>query len=299
VVTAGKLLRPTLGAQIEIEAVLAEDLWVVNVDRAQFESALVNLCINARDAMPDGGRLLIETSNVTLADDYVAHKSDAPPGPYAMIAVTDTGAGIPPEALARVFEPFFTTKEVGKGTGLGLSMVHGFVKQSGGHISIYSEVGVGTVIRMYLPHIEGFHAHESQHAARELPHGNERILVVEDDPQVRAAVVQQLRSLGYLIAQAADGAAGLAAFEATLPRYDLLLTDIIMPGTLNGRMLADAVTSRWPATRVLFMSGYSETAIIRDGRLEPGVQLLTKPFRKIELAELVRRTLDDTTRARN
>jgi signal transduction histidine kinase len=294
VVTVGKLLRPTLGAQVEIEAVLAPDLWVVNIDRAQFESALVNLCINARDAMPEGGRLLIETSNVTLADDYIAHKLDALPGPYAMVAVTDTGAGIPPEALAKVFEPFFTTKEVGKGTGLGLSMVHGFVKQSGGHIGIYSEVGIGTVFRMYLPRIDGFHANESKHASRELPRGSERILVVEDDAQVRAAVGLQLQSLGYLIAEAPDGAAGLAAFEDALPPYDLLLTDVIMPGTFNGKVLADAVTSRWPETRVLFMSGYSEAAITRDGRLEPGVQLLTKPFRKIELAEIVRRALDFT-----
>jgi signal transduction histidine kinase len=294
VLATGKFLRPTLGAQVEIETFLAPDLWTVNVDRAQFESALVNLCINARDAMPQGGRLLIETSNVVLDDDDVERKPDARPGPYAMAAVTDTGSGIPQDALARVFEPFFTTKEVGKGTGLGLSMVHGFVKQSGGHIEIYSEEGAGTVIRIYLPRIEGFRADEASEAARAMPRGSERILVVEDDAQVRAAVVLQLQSLGYLLAQASDAAAGLAAFEAAAPPYDLLLTDIIMPGKFNGKALANAVTSRWPNTRVLFMSGYSERAIVHDGRLDPGVQLLTKPFRKIELAETIRRCLDGT-----
>jgi signal transduction histidine kinase/ActR/RegA family two-component response regulator len=295
VLTTTKLLRATLGAQIEIEPVLAPNLWTIDVDRAQFESALVNLCINARDAMPGGGRLLIETSNVTLDDDHAARRPGGLPGPYVMMAVTDTGSGIPPEALAKVFEPFFTTKEVGKGTGLGLSMVHGFVKQSHGHIAIYSEMGTGTVIRIYLPRVEGFRADEALEAARAMPRGNERILVVEDDAQVRAAVAAQLQELGYRISQAADGAAGLAAFETAAAPYDLLLTDIIMPGKFNGKALADVVKSRWPATRVVFMSGYSEKAIIHDGRLDPGVQLLTKPFRKVEVAETVRRCLDGTT----
>ena len=299
VLATGKFLRPTLGPQIEIQTALAKDLWTVNVDRAQFENALVNLCINARDAMPEGGRLLIETSNVTLDDDYTAQMADAPPGPYAMAAVTDSGAGIPRETLAKVFEPFFTTKDVGKGTGLGLSMVHGFVKQSGGHIGVYSEVGIGTVIKMYLPRIPGFHASDAAEAARAMPRGSERILLVEDDAQVREAVVLQLKSLGYLIAHAADGAAGLAAFESDARPYDLLLTDIIMPGKFSGKALADVVTRRWPGTRILFMSGYSETAIVNDRRLDPGVQLLTKPFRKIDLAEAIRRTLDCMTATRH
>jgi signal transduction histidine kinase/anti-sigma regulatory factor (Ser/Thr protein kinase)/ActR/RegA family two-component response regulator len=299
VLATGKFLRPTLGAQVEIQSLLAENLWTVNIDRAQFESALVNLCINARDAMPAGGLLLIETKNVTLDEDYIAQMADALPGPYAMVTVTDRGAGIPRDVLGKVFEPFFTTKDVGKGTGLGLSMVHGFVKQSGGHIGIYSEVGIGTVIKMYLPRIPGSHANDASEAARKMPRGSERILLVEDDAQVRDAVALQLTSLGYRIVHAADGAAGLAAFEGDARPYDLLLTDIIMPGKFSGKALADAVTRRWPGTRILFMSGYSETAIIHDGRLDPGVQLLTKPFRKIELAEAIRRSLDGTADTRH
>ncbi len=292
VVAAGNLLRPTLGAHIEIDSMLADDPWIVNIDRQQFENALINLCINARDAMPSGGRLLIETSNVVLDDDYATKTADVTAGSYLMVAVTDTGAGIQPEVLGRVFEPFFTTKEVGKGTGLGLSMVHGFVKQSGGHIAVQSEFGTGTVIRMYLPRSAAGHANETATPKPALPRGSERILVAEDDGQVRSAVVQQLQSLGYDVDQAADGASGVAAFECAKLPYDMLLTDVIMPGVLHGKALADAVVKRWPETCVLFMSGYSKATIIHDGRLDPGVHLLTKPFRKIDLAEATRRVLD-------
>ncbi|CAN5865485.1 hypothetical protein BH11PSE3_BH11PSE3_30760 [soil metagenome] len=295
VVTTGKLMRATLGAQIDIDSVLADSLWTVNVDRPQFESALVNLCVNARDAMPSGGRLLIETANVTLDDAYVAQNPDAVAGSYAMVSVTDTGVGIPREELAKVFEPFFTTKEVGKGTGLGLSMVHGFVKQSGGHVAISSTLGVGTVVSMYLPRIEGVAAQNAPASVQAIPRGSERLLVVEDEERIRTVVVQQLRGLGYEVDQAANGTAGLAAAVAAVPPYDLLLTDIAMPGQLNGRALADAVQARRPATCVLFMSGYIETAALQGKHLDRTVQLLAKPFRKLDLAVAVRRLRDKTS----
>ena len=290
VVNIGRLLRRTLGTQIEIESMLDDDLWPVEVDRGQFENALVNLCLNARDAMPAGGRLLIETTNVVQdgrASDPIA---DAAPGAYVRLSVTDTGMGIPPEALPRVFDPFFTTKEVGKGTGLGLSMVHGFIAQSKGHIAIQSELGRGTSVTIHLPRAADLPA-DDHAAAAALPRGHEKILVVEDEPRVRAAMVEQLQSLGYAVSHAADGSAGIAAFETAMHPYDLLLTDVVMPG-INGKKLADEVTSRWPSTSVLFMSGFSQDNIVHDGRLDPGAKLLTKPFRKGDLALAVRNALD-------
>jgi PAS domain S-box-containing protein len=290
VVDIGRLLRRTLGSGIEIESVLSDDLWPVEVDRGQFENALVNLGLNARDAMPDGGRLLIETANVVL-DEAAAGRIAATPGAYVRLAVSDAGSGIPSEALPHVFDPFFTTKEVGKGTGLGLSMVHGFITQSRGHIDIQSELGRGTTVTIHLPRAAGLARRDAGAAVAALPRGDERILVVEDEARVRDAVVEQLRSLGYAVAQAADSAACLAAIEAAERPYDLLLTDVVMPG-VNGKKLADEVASRWPSTAVLFMSGYSRDNIIRDGRLDPGAKLLTKPFRKGDLALAVRNALD-------
>ena len=292
VAATGKLLRRALGAQIEIEAVLAEGLGTSNIDRAQLETALVNLCINARDAMPNGGRLLIETRNVTLDRDYVALNPDAVAGDYAMLAVTDTGSGMAPATLARVFEPFFTTKEAGKGTGLGLSMVYGFIRQSSGHIKIYSEPGIGTSIKLYLPLSGEVAEPVTKGRNPSLPRGVERILVVEDEPMVRASVVQQLQSLGYEVVEAADGVAGLAALAAADGQYDLLLSDVVMPGGMNGKALADEVALRWPAIKIVFMSGFTEGAIVRHGRLDKEVLLLNKPFRKAELAQLVRRAFD-------
>ncbi|MDI1262675.1 MAG: ATP-binding protein, partial [bacterium] len=295
VVTTGKLLRRTLGAAIEIDSVFGDDLWPVQVDRGQLETALLNLCINARDAMPGGGRLLIETSNARSDDSYLVKNAGAEPGDFAILSITDTGTGIPAAILDRVFDPFFTTKDVGKGTGLGLSMVHGFIKQSNGHIRIKSEVGHGTSIIMYLPRSVTVQAEARGQDASPLPRGGERILVVEDETQVREVVIQQLVSLGYAVTSAADGAAGLAVFEAAQRPYDLLLTDIIVPGPLNGKALADEVTRRWPKTRVLFMSGYSENALTHNGHLVPGAQLLSKPFRKTDLAQAIRRVLDNPT----
>lgn len=291
-----KLLRRTLGENIEIEAILADDLWITNVDRTQLETSLVNLSLNARDAMPGGGQLLIETRNVVLDQDYVAQNPDVAPGSYAMLAVTDTGTGIAPEALEKVFEPFFTTKEVGRGTGLGLSMVYGFIKQSNGHIKIYSELNRGTSIKMYLPRADGTVADRAVSDAPALPVGVERLLVVEDNPDVRARICEILRGLGYSVDEANDGVSGLARFETVRRPYDLLLTDVVMPGPISGKALADALSARWPGTPVVFMSGYTEDAITHQGRLSAGVRLLAKPFRRHELAQMIRQALDERPR---
>ena len=211
-----------------------------------------------------------------------------------MIAVTDTGDGILPEVLAKVFEPFFTTKEVGKGTGLGLSMVYGFIKQSNGHVRIYSEVGKGTSVKLYLP-CSGKTAETAvSRDTAPVSGGTERILVVEDEPQVRASVLQQLRGLGYAVSEAADGAAGVAACEAAQLPYALLLTDVVMPGLLNGKALASEVARRWPKTKIVFMSGFTEASSMRHSRLDEGSVLLSKPFRKRDLARIVRTALDGT-----
>ncbi len=282
----GKLLRRALGAQIEIESALADDIWMIDIDRTQLETALVNLAVNARDAMPSGGKLLIETRNVTWGADDGARPAEIEAGDYAMLAVTDTGTGMTPEILAKVFEPFFTTKEIGKGTGLGLSMVYGFIKQSNGHVTIDSAVGRGTTFKLYLPRKDGV---EEKMATKKSspPQGTERVLVVEDEPEVRASVVQKMQSLGYIVSQAADGAGGLAICEAATQPFDLLLTDVLMPGALNGKRLADDVMRRWPTTKIAFMSGFTDESIVQDG-----VLLLTKPFRKSDLAHFVRRALD-------
>jgi PAS domain S-box-containing protein len=292
VVNTGEMLRRTLGARVEINSVLADELWPVDIDSAQLENALVNLCLNSRDAMPAGGRLLIETANVDLDDDRIAQSQGPPPGAYVMLAVRDSGSGIAADVLDRVFEPFFTTKEVGKGTGLGLSMVYGFARQSGGGIEVSSELGVGTAIRLYLPRATDVAPAPAPPSTARAQRGSERILVVEDDPEVRAAVVRQLQSLGYTVGQAPDASAGLVAFEAAAQPYDLLLTDIIMPGPLSSKELAEAVVLRRPATRVLYMSGYSAEAIFADGPLKADIHLLSKPFRRLELANAVRRRLE-------
>jgi PAS domain S-box-containing protein len=284
-----KLLRRTLGEQIEIEAIFADDLWITSIDRSQLEAALVNLCLNARDAMPNGGRLLIETKNMELDDVYASANPGAVAGEYAMLAVSDTGVGMPPAVLERVFEPFFTTKEVGKGTGLGLSMVYGFIKQSNGHIKIYSEVGHGTAVKMYFPRSDSPSAAAVAVRREAPPGGSERILVVEDEDAVRAIVGEQLRGLGYDVQLAGDAEQALALLRSD--RFDLVLTDVVMPGRLNGRGLADEIVRSWPGTRVVFMSGYSENALLNDGRLDNGVMLLAKPHQKADLARIIRSAL--------
>jgi PAS domain S-box-containing protein len=293
IVETARLLRPTLGEHVEIESMLEADAWPALVDPNQLATALINLALNARDAMPRGGKLTLETGNVHLDDSYTAANSDVPPGPYVLIAVSDTGAGIPVAIRDKVFEPFFTTKGAGKGTGLGLSMVYGFVKQSGGHIKIYSEEGHGTTIKIYLPRAAGMTALAAEVAPALVGGGHESILVVEDDPLVRDYVVAQLRSLGYSTCTAKNAAEALAIVDSTAA-LDLLFTDVIMPGIMNGRQLADEALRRRPSLKVLFTSGYTENAIVHHGRLDPGVLLLAKPYRKSDLARMVRRAFEAT-----
>ncbi|MGE3650291.1 MAG: PAS domain S-box protein [Reyranellaceae bacterium] len=291
VVETGRMFGRTLGEHVEIEAKLAEDLWVTSVDRAQFEAALLNLCLNARDAMPDGGTLTVETRNAVLDEEYARSHPGAVSGEYAMLAVSDSGTGIPAALVDRVFEPFFTTKEPGKGTGLGLSMVYGFIQQSDGHVSIYSEEGHGTTIRLYLPRVADPAEDAVAPAAEAPPGGRERVLVVEDDAQVRAIVAGHLRHLGYTVEEAADGQQALARLAESSP-FQLLLSDVVMPGGMNGRALAEQAQARQPGLRVLFMSGYAPDAVVRNGQLGHNVRLLTKPFRRIDLARAVRAALD-------
>ncbi|MBR0826815.1 PAS domain S-box protein [Bradyrhizobium manausense] len=288
VVEAAKLLHPTLGEQIQITPQLTDDVWPALVDPNQLTTAILNLALNARDAMPDGGKLVLETRNVFLDDGYAAMNAEVTVGNYVMIAVSDTGTGIPPELVERVFDPFFTTKEVGKGTGLGLSMVFGFVKQSGGHIKIYSEEGHGTSVKIYLPRSTGVHETDyEQMQAVPVEGGDEKILIVEDDALVRQYVVTQIKSLGYTALEAGNAAEALAIIDSDNGIH-LLFTDVIMPGTMNGRQLADEAARRRPALKTLFTSGYTENAIVHHGRLDSGVLLLAKPYRKSELARMIR-----------
>jgi len=288
---AAKLLRPTLGEQIEISPKLAADVWPALADPNQLSTAILNLALNARDAMPQGGKLMIETLNISLDHGYVSMNNDVAVGDYVMIAVSDTGSGIPAALLDKVFDPFFTTKEVGKGTGLGLSMVFGFVKQSGGHIKIYSEEGHGTTIRIYLPRSTGTgqSAGEAEPQA-EVERGHETVLIVEDDALVRKYVVTQVASLGYTTLEAANAAEALTILDNGAD-IDLLFTDVIMPGAMNGRQLVDEALKRRRSLKTLFTSGYTENAIIHHGRLDPGVLLLAKPYRKPELARMIRLAL--------
>jgi signal transduction histidine kinase/ActR/RegA family two-component response regulator len=290
IIEATNLLRPTLGEHVEILTTLAGNASRALIDPSQLTNSILNLALNARDAMPEGGRLTIATSNVVIDEGYANVHGEVTPGNYVLIAVSDSGHGISAENLDKVFEPFFTTKEVGKGTGLGLSMVYGFVKQSLGHITIYSEVGQGTTIRIYLPEATGA-AHEIQPAIpSRIEGGHETVLVVEDDPLVRTFVLAQIKSLGYVTLTAANADEALAVINGA-QEIDLLFTDLIMPGLMNGRQLADAALRCRPQLKVLFTSGYSEDAIIHNGRLDTGVLLLAKPYRKTELARMLRSAL--------
>jgi PAS domain S-box-containing protein len=287
------LLRRSLGSEMRLETVLAGGLWKIHADRNQLESALLNLAVNARDAMPDGGRLTIETQNGFLDARYAAAHLGVPAGQYVMIAVTDTGTGMPAEIAAKVFDPFFTTKEAGKGTGLGLSQVYGFVKQSGGHIKIYSEVDQGTTVKIYLPrHFSTEEEVLKEEGAADLPMGEhqEVILVVEDEPSVRQFSVDALTELGYGVLEA-DGAKAALAILDGHPEISLLFTDIVMPD-VNGRKLAEEVQRRRPDLKVLFTTGYTRNAIVHNGVLDPGVELIAKPFTIDELAAKVRTILD-------
>jgi signal transduction histidine kinase len=286
------LLRRALGESIRIETALAKTLWLALADRNQVESALLNLAINARDAMPQGGRLTIETQNVSLDADYARRNEDVLPGDYILLAVTDTGHGMTPDVLKQAIEPFFTTKEAGKGTGLGLSSIYGFAKQSGGHLKMYSEVGRGTSVRLYLPRARGVEAALGDvDTEADLRGGRESILVVEDEPNVREIAVSHLTEHGYRVLQADRARAALEMIESHPGEIDMLLTDVVLAGGMNGRGLAAEATRRIPWLKVLFMSGYSED-MNQQGRLEAGVILLQKPFRKAELLRAVRGALD-------
>ncbi|HUN46077.1 MAG TPA: ATP-binding protein [Stellaceae bacterium] len=294
VVGISDLLARTLGETIAIETVLSAGLWPASIDANQLESALVNLAVNARDAMPRGGKLTIETSNAYIDEPYAAANADAKPGQYVLLAVSDTGVGMTKEVIAHAFEPFFTTKETGHGTGLGLSQVYGFIKQSGGHVKIYSEVGEGSTVKLYLPRLVGEDAEvEPPAPARPAPAAGRRetILVVEDDEDVRAYSVDTLRELGYRVEQAADARVALQLLERD-PEIRLLFTDVGLPGGINGRQLVDEARRRRPDLKVLFTTGYARNAIVHQGRLDPGVELLVKPFSFAGLAGKVRQILD-------
>ena len=295
IVDSARLLRPAVGEPIEVALELEPEAWPALVDPNQLTTALLNLAFNARDAMPNGGKLTLETSNVVLDGDYARVHDGVAPGHYTLIVVSDTGSGIPEAIRDKVFEPFFTTKEVGRGTGLGLSMVYGFVKQSGGHISLSSERGVGTSINIYLPRAcEQTEGPSEMLPVAPLQGGAETILVTEDDAMVRTHVVAQLTSLGYKTLSAANAAQALGILDQG-EHIDLLFTDVVMPGEMNGRDLADEVLRRRPTARVLFTSGYTEKVLTHNGQLDPGLQLLAKPYRKADLARMIRIALSAHT----
>ena len=288
-----ELLRRTIGENVAVETVLAGGLWPAHVDAGQLENAILNLAVNARDAMPGGGKLTIETNNTHLDDRYADAHEEVEAGQYVVICVTDTGTGMPPHVVERAFDPFYTTKGVGKGTGLGLSQVFGFVKQSGGHVKIYSEPDQGTTVKLYMPRHFGSAADDgAERTAAPAPRAkdDEIILVVEDEERVRHMSVDALRSLGYTVVQASDGAQALAVLQIQ-PRVDLLFTDIVMPG-MTGRQLADAACEKRPNLKVLFTTGYTRNAVVHNGVLDPGVAFISKPFAIDQLATKVRQVLD-------
>ncbi|MEQ1810443.1 MAG: CHASE3 domain-containing protein [Terricaulis sp.] len=289
------LLKRTLGENISLEVVLSAGAWRAFADQSELENAILNVCVNARDAMPEGGKLTIETSNAFLDEAYAAANSEVTPGQHVMIAITDTGGGMPPEVRARVFEPFFTTKEVGKGTGLGLAHVHGFLKQSGGHVAIYSEIGVGTTVKLYLPRtqMEEREGDAPLPASKELPLGDSGtiVLVVEDEERVRNLSVASLRELGYTVVHASSGEEALQKL-ANKPAVTLMFTDIVMPG-MSGRKLADEAKARYPELKVLYTTGYTQNAIVHNGVLDADARLLLKPYSIDDLARKVRAVLDE------
>jgi PAS domain S-box-containing protein len=282
-----EILRRALGEAIEVETIVAGGLWNTLVDPVNVENALLNLAINGRDAMDGTGNLTVEVGNACLDEAYAKSAHDVTPGQYVVLSVTDTGSGIPPALLERVFEPFFSTKPEGKGTGLGLSMVYGFVRQSGGHVKIYSQVGQGTTVKLYLP--RSFEAEDQivAHESGAIFGGAETILVVEDDARVRETVIDTLTDLGYRVLQATDPQGALAIIESGIP-IDLLFTDVVMPGRMKSTELARAAVERLPKLKVLFTSGYTENSIVHSGRLDQGVELLSKPYTREALARKVR-----------
>ncbi|MBR1086626.1 PAS domain-containing protein [Bradyrhizobium manausense] len=291
-----ELIRRTVGPEIALEVVTAGELWATLIDASQLENALLNLCINARDAMPQGGRITIETANRWL-DEHGAGERDLEPGQYVSLCVTDTGVGMAPDVIERAFDPFFTTKPMGQGTGLGLSMVYGFVRQSGGQVRIYSEVGQGTTMCLYLPRHYGKEAEKpsaltTKNAAR--PEASHTILIVDDEPSIRMLLTDALDEIGFNVIEAHDGPTGLNILQSDAT-IDLLITDVGLPGGMNGRQLADAARGTRPSLKVLFITGYAENAIIGNGQLAPGMQVLTKPFVVEALAGRVLDMIKDGT----
>lgn len=286
-----EMLRRTLGEQIEIETVIAGGLWRAHVDPSQLENAIVNLAVNARDAMPAGGKLTIEASNAELDERYAREHYEVKAGQYVLLSVTDTGTGMSPETIEKAFDPFYTTKEPGKGTGLGLSQVFGFVKQSGGHVKIYSEISRGTTIKIYLPRLLGFTDQERRINQVPTPQGRpaDIVLVVEDDPDVRRVAVESLKELNYTVISADSPEAALAIINENKD-ITLLMTDIVMPG-MNGRQLAELAVKKLPSLRVLYITGYTRNAVVHNGVLDPGVHLLGKPFTLETLAHKLRDVL--------
>ena len=281
-------LRRSLGETVGLDIVPADGLWQVEADPGQLEAALINLAVNARDAMSAGGRLTITTGNVLLDEDYCSQYDELTPGDYVEIAVRDSGSGMPREVLERVFEPFFTTKEAGQGTGLGLSQVYGFVKQSGGHIQIDSKVGEGTTVRIYLPRLRGPQPEDQPAEPEQIERAlAETILLVEDDHDVRAYVVEILREQDYRVLEAHDADSALAMIDRNDVKVDLLLADVVLPG-MNGRQLAEELQARQPDMRVLFMSGYARDAIVQQGQLDPRDEVMQKPLTQEELVQKVR-----------
>ena len=288
-----ELIQRTVGPPIAVKTVLTEDLWPTLCDPNQLESAVLNLSINARDAMPDGGGLTIETANVRL-DERAAGERDMAPGHYVTVCVSDTGTGMPPDVAARAFDPFFTTKPIDKGTGLGLSMIYGFARQSDGQVRIHSHMGLGTTVRLYLPRHAAGEAGDSVHEVAEAPlraEAGQVVLVIDDDPAVLLLVSEVLGELGYGTIEAADGPSGLRIVDSDA-RIDLLITDVGLPGGMNGRQVANAARERRPGMKVLFITGYGENAAIGTGRPERGTDVMTKPFSMSALAAKVQAILD-------
>lgn len=284
-----ELIRRSVGPSIQIEVVGAAALWTTLVDPNQLENALLNLCINSRDAMPDGGRLIIETANKWL-DERAARERDLAPGQYISLCVTDTGIGMSPEVVARAFDPFFTTKPLGEGTGLGLSMIYGFARQSGGQVRIYSDVGKGTTMSLYLPrHADGLDGDELPTFTQAVAATGEGevVMVIDDEPTIRMLIAEVLAEGGYSVVEASDGPAGLRVLQSNA-RIDLLVTDVGLPGGMNGRQVADAARASRPELRVLFITGYAENAVVGNGQLEKGMHVLAKPFAMERLREKVR-----------
>jgi CheY-like chemotaxis protein len=283
-----------IGEDVKVVLGLRPEPALVVADRGQVEQIVMNLAVNARDAMPTGGTLTIEAANVELDEHYAAMHLDVKPGPYVALTVTDTGTGMTPDVIARAFDPFFTTKPLGQGTGLGLSMIYGFVRQSGGQVRIYSEPGYGTTMCLYLPRhvgVEGEGDAISRCATPDYGGAGETVLVIDDDPTVRMLIVDVLEEAGYQAIEAVDGAAGLKVLQSEV-RIDLLITDVGLPGGMNGRQVADAGRSLRPDLKVLFITGYAENAVVGNGHLDPGMQIVTKPFAIESLGNKIREMLD-------